>query len=144
MTLPTYRFHRLGTILSPDPDDPMEFWGVFNPTAGRTPDGRWQLLARVTAEGNVSRLRTVELEFDGGRPVDGRRGNMAFAADEPWERGGGRGGIEDPRSTWLESLGLHVLTYPAQGAYGARRVGGLPDVAPAGAVALRLRPDARP
>lgn len=121
MTLPGYHFHRLGTIMSPDPYDPREFWGAFNPTVGRTPDGRWHLLARVTAEGNVSRVRMVELVLDGDVPVGVRRGAVVLEPDEPWERGGGRGGIEDPRVTWIESLGLHVMAYTAHGgAYGAR------------------------
>ena len=120
MTMPSYRFRRLSTIMSPDPDDPMEFWGAFNPTVGRTPDGRWHLLARVTAEGNVSRVRIAELILqDGGRPVGVRRGEVVLAPDEPWERGGGRGGIEDPRATWVQTLGMYVMSYTAQG--GAHR-----------------------
>jgi beta-1,2-mannobiose phosphorylase / 1,2-beta-oligomannan phosphorylase len=120
MTLPTYWFRRLGTIMSPDPDDPIEFWGAFNPTIGRSPDGAWHLLVRVTAEGNVSRLRIVDLQLDGDVPVGVRRGDVVLAPDEPWERGGGRGGIEDPRATWVPALQAHVMTYTAQGAYGAR------------------------
>jgi beta-1,2-mannobiose phosphorylase / 1,2-beta-oligomannan phosphorylase len=121
MALPSYRLRRLGTIMSPDPDDPVEFWGAFNPTVGRSPDGRWRLLARVTAEGNVSRLRSVDLVLDDGVPVGVNRGEVVLAPDEPWERGGGRGGIEDPRATWVESLGMYVMSYTAQGgAYGAR------------------------
>jgi predicted GH43/DUF377 family glycosyl hydrolase len=121
MALPAYRFRRLGTIMSPDPEDPMEFWGAFNPTVGRSPDGRWNMLARVTAEGNVSRLRSVELVLDGEVPVAVRRSEVVMAPDEPWERGGGRGGIEDPRATWMEALGMYVMSYTAQGgAYGAQ------------------------
>ncbi|MEU4621871.1 hypothetical protein AB0G04_18095 [Actinoplanes sp. NPDC023801] len=121
MTLPSYKLRRLGLIMSPDPNDPVEFWGAFNPTVGRTADGRWCLLARVTAEGNVSRLRRVELVLNGGVPVGVRRGEVVMGPDEPWERGGGRGGIEDPRATWMESLGMYVMSYTAHGgAYGAR------------------------
>jgi predicted GH43/DUF377 family glycosyl hydrolase len=115
MTVPHYRFRRLSTIMSPDPDDPMEFWGAFNPTVGRTPDGRWHLLARVAAEGNVSRVRMVELVLEDGVPVGVRRGDVVLAPDEPWERGGGRGGIEDPRATWVPALGMYVMAYTAQG-----------------------------
>ncbi|GAA4588626.1 putative GH43/DUF377 family glycosyl hydrolase [Actinoplanes octamycinicus] len=117
---PAYRLRRTATIMSPDQDDPLEFWGAFNPTVGRTPDGRWHLLTRVTAEGNVSRLRLAELTLDGSTPVGVRRRDVALAPDEAWERGGGRGGVEDPRATWVEQLGVHVLTYTAQGPYGAR------------------------
>ncbi|GIF15804.1 glycosidase [Actinoplanes teichomyceticus] len=121
MTLPGYRFRRLTTIMYPDPGDPMEFWGAFNPTVGRTPDGRWHLIARVTAEGNVSRLRIAELLLDGDVPVGVRRGDVVLGPDEPWERGGGRGGVEDPRATWVAALGMYVMGYTAQGgAYGAQ------------------------
>jgi predicted GH43/DUF377 family glycosyl hydrolase len=118
--MPTYSFRRLGTIMSPDLDDPLEFWGAFNPTVGRTADGRWHLLARVTAEGNVSRLRLAEILLNGGVPTGVRRGGIALGPDEAWERGGGRGGVEDPRATWIDQLGRYVLTYTAQGPYGAR------------------------
>ena len=120
MHTPTYALRRLDIIMSPDLDDPREFWGAFNPTVGRTKDGRWHLLARVTAEGNVSRLRLAEIEFDGGVPSGVRRSNVVLGPDELWERGGGRGGVEDPRATWVDKLGLYVLTYNAQGPYGAR------------------------
>jgi predicted GH43/DUF377 family glycosyl hydrolase len=119
-TVPTYRFSRLGTIMSPDLEDPLEFWGAFNPTVGRTPDGRWHLLTRVTSEGNVSRLRLAELVLDGGVPVGVHRGDIVLRPDEAWERGGGRGGVEDPRATWIDRLGVYVLAYTAQGPYGAR------------------------
>ncbi|GIF05029.1 hypothetical protein Asi03nite_25670 [Actinoplanes siamensis] len=106
--------------MSPDLDDPMEFWGSFNPTVGRCPDGHWRLLARVTAEGNVSRLRLADIVLDGTRLVGVRRRGVALAPDEAWERNGGRGGVEDPRATWVDQLGLFVLTYTAQGHNGGR------------------------
>jgi beta-1,2-mannobiose phosphorylase / 1,2-beta-oligomannan phosphorylase len=117
---PTYAARRLGIIMSPDLDDPREFWGAFNPTVGRTQDGRWHLLARVTAEGNVSRLRLAEIALDDGVPSGVRRARVVLGPDELWERGGGRGGVEDPRATWVDKLGMYVLTYNAQGPYGAR------------------------
>ncbi|MFF5234964.1 hypothetical protein [Dactylosporangium sp. NPDC000521] len=117
---PDYGFLRLGTIMSPDLDDPMEFWGAFNPAVAQAPDGRWVLLARVTAEGNVSRLRRAEIVVEDGVPVGVRRDGIALGPDEAWERGGGRGGVEDPRLTWVDRLGLYVLAYTAQGPYGAR------------------------
>ena len=53
-----YRLSRLGTVMTPDPDDPFEAEGVLNPAAGYTPDGRLHLLPRLVAAGNVSRCRT--------------------------------------------------------------------------------------
>lgn len=120
MSMPTYRLRRLGLIMSPDLTDPREFWGVFNPAVAKSPAGSWHLLARVTAEGNVSRLRSGEIELDGGVPTGVRRADVVLGPDEPWERGGGRGGVEDPRVTWVQQLGKYVLTYTAQAAHTAR------------------------
>ena len=41
-----YRLTRLGMVMAPDPDDPMEAEGVLNPAAGYTSDGRLHLLPR--------------------------------------------------------------------------------------------------
>jgi beta-1,2-mannobiose phosphorylase / 1,2-beta-oligomannan phosphorylase len=111
---------RLGLIMSADPDDPLEVWGSFNPTVGRTRNGHWHLLARVTALGDVSRLRLAEILIENGAPVGVRRDGVVLAAEEGWEHVGGRGGLEDPRATWVERLGLYVLTYVAVGPRGAR------------------------
>ena len=58
--------------------------------------------------------------LDGGVPVGVRRAGVVLAAEEGWEHVGGRGGLEDPRATWVDRLGLYVLTYVAVGPYGAR------------------------
>ena len=43
-----------------------------------------------------------------------------LAPDEGWERGANNAGVEDPRVTWVPSLGLHVMTYVAYGPLGPR------------------------
>jgi beta-1,2-mannobiose phosphorylase / 1,2-beta-oligomannan phosphorylase len=48
-----------------------------------------------------------------------RRG-VVLAPAEGWERGDGHAGVEDPRVTWMPSLGLHVMTYVAYGPLGPR------------------------
>jgi hypothetical protein len=53
-TIP-YTLTRLGVVMAPDPEDPLEAEGVLNPASGRTPDGRLHLLPRMVAAGNVSR-----------------------------------------------------------------------------------------
>ena len=37
-----------------------------------------------------------------------------------WETAEGNAGVEDPRVTWVEALGLHVMTYVAFGPLGPR------------------------
>ena len=40
--------------------------------------------------------------------------------DAGWERGTGHAGVEDPRVTWVPSLGLHLMTYVAYGPLGPK------------------------
>lgn len=115
MTFP-YALERLGVIMSPDPGDPNETLGVFNPASGRTPDGRLHLLPRISAAGNVSRVGLAEVVLDNGVPTGVRRRGVVLTPDEEWERSG----VEDPRTTWLAPLGLHVMTYVAYGPLGPR------------------------
>ena len=53
-------------------------------------------------------------------PVGVRREGVVLSPDEGWERGHDHGGVEDPRITWIPSLGLHVMTYVAFGPLGPR------------------------
>jgi predicted GH43/DUF377 family glycosyl hydrolase len=110
-----YTLTRLGVVAWPDPSDPFEAEGVLNPASGRTPDGRLHLLPRRVAEGNVSRVGLAEVDFDGGVPVGLRRRRTVLAPDLGWERGKTGSGVEDPRITWMPSLGRHVMTYVALG-----------------------------
>ena len=115
-----YRLTRVGVVMAPDPDDPLEAEGVLNPACGRTADGRLHLLARVVARGNRSRVRLAEVVVDGGVPVGVERRGIVLAPDRPWERGTNHGGVEDPRVTYIDRLGLHVMTYVAFGPLGPR------------------------
>jgi len=117
-TIP-YALHRLGVVMSPD-GDPREAEGVLNPASGRTPDGRVHLLPRLVAEGNVSRVGLAELVLEDGVPVGVQRRGVVLEPDEGWERGVGHGGVEDPRVTWVPSLGLHLMTYVAYGPLGPK------------------------
>ena len=51
-------------------------------------------------------------------PVGVRREGVVLAPDEGWEHGVGYGGVEDPRTTWVPTLGVHVMTYVAYGPLG--------------------------
>jgi predicted GH43/DUF377 family glycosyl hydrolase len=115
-----YRLVRVGTVMTPDPDDPQEAEGVLNPASGRTPDGRLHLLPRLVAAGNVSRVGLAEVVIEGGVPVGVRRRGSVLEPDEAWERGTDHGGVEDPRVTYIDRLGLHLMTYVAFGPLGPR------------------------
>src|SRR3954465_16058157 len=110
---------RLGPVMSPD-DDPREAEGVLNPASGRTPDGRLHLLPRLVADGNVSRVGLAEVRLDHGGAGGVERRGVVLEPDAGWERGNGHAGVEDPRVTWVPSLGLHLMTYVAYGPLGPR------------------------
>jgi predicted GH43/DUF377 family glycosyl hydrolase len=121
MTVATVPFAltRAGVVMSPN-GDPLEAEGVMNPASGRTPDGRVHLLPRLVAAGNVSRVGLAELVIEDGTPVGVERRGVVLEPDEGWERGVGHAGVEDPRVTWVPSLGGHVMTYVAYGPLGPR------------------------
>jgi len=105
--------------MSPEVGDPNEAEGVLNPASGRTPDGRLHLLPRIVAAGNVSRVGLVEVELsDAGVPVGVDRRGVVLEPDEDWERGALGSGVEDPRTTWMRDLGVHVMSYVAFGPSG--------------------------
>ena len=111
---------RLGVVMTPEPGNPHEAMGVLNPASGRAPDGRLYLLPRLVEEGNVSRVGLAEVELRDGVPVGVQRRGVVLAPDEGWERGANNAGVEDPRTTWVPSLGRHLMTYVAFGPLGPR------------------------
>jgi predicted GH43/DUF377 family glycosyl hydrolase len=115
-----YRLTRVGVIMSPDPDSALEAEGVLNPASGRGPDGRLWLLPRLVAAGNVSRIGIAEILVRDGRPVGVRRDGLVLSPDAAWEQAPTHRGVEDPRTTWMGSLGLHVMSYVAFGPLGPR------------------------
>jgi predicted GH43/DUF377 family glycosyl hydrolase len=115
-----YTLRRVSVVMSPDLSDPLEELGVLNPASGRDPDGRLYLLPRLVAAGNVSRVGLAEVVVEHGVPVGVRREGIVLAPDEGWERGANNAGVEDPRTTLIPSLGLHVMTYVAYGPLGPR------------------------
>jgi beta-1,2-mannobiose phosphorylase / 1,2-beta-oligomannan phosphorylase len=119
MTVP-YRLRRLGMLMSAEPGAEFEAEGVLNPASGRTPDGRLWLLPRMVAAGNVSRVGIAEILVQSGRPVGVRRDGVVLAPDAGWERSHDHAGVEDPRTTWIASLGVHVMSYVAFGPLGPR------------------------
>ncbi len=115
-----YRLTRLHTIMVPEPGNAFEVEGVLNPASGRTPDGDLYLLPRLVAEGNVSRVGIAKVVLEDGVPIGVEREGVVLAPDAGWEHGLHHAGTEDPRVTWVPTLGLHVMTYVAFGPLGPR------------------------
>ncbi|MBO3663611.1 glycoside hydrolase family 130 protein [Microbacterium stercoris] len=115
-----YRLQRMGVVMTPAPGDPLEAEGVLNPGSGRGPDGAVYLLPRLVADGNVSRVGLARLVIEDGVPVGVEREGVVLEPDRGWERGVGNAGVEDPRVTRIDALGLHVMTYVAYGPLGPR------------------------
>jgi beta-1,2-mannobiose phosphorylase / 1,2-beta-oligomannan phosphorylase len=115
-----YRLTRAGTVMSPAADEPWEVEGVLNPAAAYTRDGRLQLLPRLVAAGNVSRIGLAEVVIEAGVPTGVNRRGVVLAPDEGWERGVDHGGVEDPRVTFVAGLGVYLMTYTAFGPLGPR------------------------
>lgn len=119
MTFP-YTLTRTGVVMTPEPGNELETEGVLNPGSGRAPDGALYLLPRLVAAGNVSRVGLARVLVEDGMPVGVEREGVVLAPDRGFERGAANSGVEDPRITWIERLGLHVMTYVAYGPLGPR------------------------
>ncbi|GAA1108480.1 glycosidase [Kribbella jejuensis] len=119
MTVP-YTLTRVGVLMTPEPGNDLETEGVLNPATGHTPDGQLYLLPRLVAAGNVSRVGLAAVVLEDGVPAGVRREGVVLAPDEGWERGKNNAGVEDPRVTYVPSLGLHVMTYVAYGPLGPK------------------------
>jgi predicted GH43/DUF377 family glycosyl hydrolase len=121
MTFPfPYALTRVGVIMTPEPGNDLEAEGVLNPGAGRAPSGDLYLLPRLVATGNVSRIGLARVVIERGVPVGVAREGIVLEPDRAWERGADNAGVEDPRVTFIERLGLHVMTYVAFGPLGPR------------------------
>lgn len=115
-----YTLERIGVLMRPDPADANEAEGVLNPATAWNADGILYLYPRLVSAGNVSRVGRARVEFTDGVPTGVRREGVALQADRGWEHGVEHGGVEDPRNTWIPSLGLNVMTYVAFGPLGPR------------------------
>ena len=116
-----YQLDRMGVIMRGDPDNPDEVLGVLNPATARGPDGKLYLFARIVAAGNYSRIGVGEVQFDDqGEPASVKRMGYALEPSESWERNTHTSGCEDPRITFVEPLGIYVMTYTAYGPLGPR------------------------
>ena len=121
VTQPPYTIERIGVLMSADPADPDEAWGVLNPASARGRDGLLYLFPRLVAAGNVSRVGRVRVELDAaGIPRSVERLGVVLESQESWEKNALGGGVEDPRITYLPALDRHVMVYTAYGPLGPR------------------------
>lgn len=121
-SLTALQLQRLGTMMEPEPGDPLEVEGVLNPAATRGPDGALYLFPRLVAAGNYSRIGVVRVRFDdAGDPRGVERLGVALEPETDYERSvSGRGGCEDARVTFVAPLGCYVMTYTAFSPRGPR------------------------
>lgn len=114
---PPFRLRRLGVVMAPERGNPHEVEGVLNPAAARGRDGRLYLFPRLVARGNYSRIGIARVVFDAnGDPTGVERLGIALEPDADYERYG----CEDPRITYVERLGLFVMSYTAFSERGPR------------------------
>jgi predicted GH43/DUF377 family glycosyl hydrolase len=114
---PVSDLQRLGVIMESEPGEPTEAWGVLNPAVIRGRDGELYLFARVVAEGNFSRIRMARVVFDAdGQPAGVERLGFVLEPLESYELHG----CEDPRITFVETLGQYVMAYTGFGPAGPR------------------------
>lgn len=119
VTVP-YELRRVGTIMTPEPGNPLEVEGVLNPATAWGPDGELYLYPRMVSEGNISRVGRARVIVEDGVPVGVERLGVVLSPDEGWEYGANNAGVEDPRITFVEPLGVHVMTYIAYGPLGPK------------------------
>jgi predicted GH43/DUF377 family glycosyl hydrolase len=116
-----YRLDRLGIVMTAELSDPYERLGVLNPALARDGSGETYLFPRIVAEGNYSRIARVRVIFDGaGHPSAVERLSVVLEPSEVWENNSEGGGVEDPRITRLEALGVWAMTYTAYGPLGPK------------------------
>jgi predicted GH43/DUF377 family glycosyl hydrolase len=112
----------LDFVIGPEPGNPHEVEGIFNPAAARGPDGELYLFPRIVGAGNYSRIGIAKVIFNSaGDPCDIERLGIALEPEMPYElRPNGEGGCEDPRVTYVRPLERYVMTYTAFSAAGPR------------------------
>jgi predicted GH43/DUF377 family glycosyl hydrolase len=115
-----FQLHRLGTVMTPDPGNPDEAWGVLNPACCRDRAGELLLYPRVVAAHNRSRIGLARVCFRDNEPVGVERLGYALEPTEGFERNASTAGVEDPRVVYLAALDRFVMTYTAFGPLGPR------------------------
>lgn len=115
-----YGLVRVGLLMSPEPGNALEAEGVLNPGSGRGPDGELYVFPRLVETGNVSRVGLGRVVVVDGVPRSVERLGVALEPARSFEHGAHNAGVEDPRLTFIEAIGCHVMTYVAYGPLGPR------------------------
>ncbi len=116
-----FRIHRLGIVMEEDPENPDEAWGVLNPACARSASGELYLFPRIVGDNNYSRIGIAKVIFnEDGDPCGVQRLGYALEPTESFEGNAHTAGVEDPRVTFVEALGVYVMTYTAYGPLGPR------------------------
>jgi predicted GH43/DUF377 family glycosyl hydrolase len=116
-----FSLQRLGMIMEPESGNPFEVEGVLNPATARSPEGTLYLFPRLVARGNYSRIGIAKVLFNaGGDPIGVERLGIALEPEADYELHPNGGGCEDPRITYVDLLGLYIMTYTAFSAQGPR------------------------
>jgi len=115
-----FQLTRLGVIMAPEPGNPDEVEGVLNPATAWGSDGELYLYPRLVGGGNYSRVGRARVVLEDGVPIGVQREGIVLQPDRAWEHGENHGGTEDPRITWVPSLGIHLMTYVAFGPLGPK------------------------
>jgi predicted GH43/DUF377 family glycosyl hydrolase len=111
------QLQRIGIVMEPLLDDPMEAGGVLNPASARAEDGTLYLFPRMVAQGNYSRIGIARVCFDvAGDPCGVERLGIVLQPEADYECDG----CEDPRITFVEPIQRHVMTYTALSPQGPR------------------------
>lgn len=110
---------RLGVALHPD--GAHEHEGVLNPASAVDQQGNLLLYTRAVAQGNVSRVGIVRVSENETGLLSTERLGFALEPEADYERQGAGGeGCEDPRVTYIPTLGLYLMGYTAYSAQGPR------------------------
>ncbi len=110
---------RLGVALHPDGEHEHE--GVLNPASALDQKGRLLLFTRSVAKGNVSRVGIVRMAETSDGALTAERLGFALEPEADYERQGNGGeGCEDPRVTFIPTLGVYLMGYTAYSKEGPR------------------------
>ena len=116
----TFSIRRLGTIMKPLQDNPLESGGILNPGGARGPDDEYYLFPRAVEAPNISRIAIAKVLYEEGEPVGVERLGYALEPTEAFERNPRTAGCEDARVTYLSEVGLYIMAYSSYGARGPR------------------------